>query len=214
MHGPCPSLQAMAYRASSEQERTEALAELKLGMARTTTLVERLLAIARLDSSAVGGAQESVELTGLLERARQEVSTLARERAIDLHIEAESPINVLGEARSLTSLVVNLLENALRYTPEGGRVFASVSATRNGARLTVIDTGPGIPASERTRVFERFHRVPGTKAPGSGLGLAIVKRVADLHRASVNIDDAPGGGALITVNFPPLLEQTAGLRPA
>lgn len=201
-------------RASSEQERTEALAELKLGMARTTTLVERLLAIARLDSSAVGGAQESVELTGLLERARQEVSTLARERAIDLHIEAESPINVLGEARSLTSLVVNLLENALRYTPEGGRVFASVSATRNGARLTVIDTGPGIPASERTRVFERFHRVPGTKAPGSGLGLAIVKRVADLHRASVNIDDAPGGGALITVNFPPLLEQRAGLRPA
>jgi len=201
-------------RAGSDRDRADALEELKLGMARTTTLVERLLAVARLDSGTAGLAFAPTELASLLERARQEVSPLAQERRIDLHVEAEPPVTVSGEARSLSSLMVNLLENALRYTPEGGRVFASVAATRSGARLTVIDTGPGIPPAERTRVFERFHRVPGTTMPGSGLGLAIVKRVADLHRATVLIDDAPGGGALITVDFPAAREKESALRPA
>lgn len=201
-------------RAAGEQDKAEALDELKLGMARTTTLVERLLAVARLDSGTAGLTVAPTDLAGLLERARAEVAPLAQARRIDLHIDAEPSVMVIGENRSLSSLMVNLLENALRYTPEGGRVFASVAPTRVGARLTVIDTGPGIPPAERERVFERFHRVPGTTTPGSGLGLAIVKRVAELHGATVLIDDAPGGGALITVDFPGNRTKEPALRPA
>jgi signal transduction histidine kinase len=78
----------------------------------------------------------------------------------------------------------------------------SAREARDGVLLTIMDTGPGIPESERNRVFERFYRVPGTTMSGSGLGLAIVKRVADLHAAIVSIEDAPGGGALINVLFP------------
>ncbi len=188
-------------RASDVLARQEAMAELKLGVTRTTTLVERLLAVARLDAAA-GGTLEAVELSGLLERARQEVAALATERQINLQVEGEVPALVQGEVRSLSSLVVNLLENALRYTPVGGRVFASATITRTGVRLRVMDNGPGIPVQERERVFERFYRAPGTTMQGSGLGLAIVKRVAALHGATVDIDEAPGGGALITVDFP------------
>ena len=102
----------------------------------------------------------------------------------------------------MQSLVDNLLDNALRYTPSGGRVTAALTPRRREVRLLVQDTGPGIPAEERARVFDRFYRVPGTQASGSGLGLAIVQRVVQLHGGSIDIADAAGGGAAITVVLP------------
>ena len=189
-------------RADGPLDREQALSELKSGITRTTTLVERLLAVAQLDAQQHGDARELVDLSQILRRSGQEVQALANERQIELRVESDLPALVAGEARSLSSLVVNLLENALRYTPAGGRVVGGAREARNGVLLTIMDTGPGIPIGERNRVFERFYRVPGTTMSGSGLGLAIVKRVADLHGASVSIEDAPGGGALINVLFP------------
>jgi len=197
------SLQAqLLERAATEESREEVIGELRQGIARSTTLLERLMAVARLDASDSQTEFSSLDLAPILARARQEVAALAAARHIDLIVRIADHVAIQGEARSLTGLCVNLLENALRYTPEGGRVVASVTARTPGVCLNVMDNGPGIPLAERTRVFERFYRVPGTVHPGSGLGLGIVRRVAELHGAAVEIDDAPGGGTSVRVNFP------------
>ena len=112
-----------------------------------------------------------------------------------------------GDAANLATLLANLLDNALRHTPEGGRVDVAVAEEAGRAVLSVTDTGPGIPAAERERVFERFHRgaqaddaAPGT---GSGLGLSIVRRIAEAHGATVTLDDGAGGkGLAVRVRFP------------
>ena len=189
-------------RAPDASSRDASLSELKRGIERSSVLIERLLSVARLDAEAVD-TRHPVDLAELLRRAVTEVSALAEARRALVDVKAGEPVHVAGDERSLLALVVNLLENALRHGPEGVGVHAVVERTRRGARLAVMDHGPGIPPAERARVFERFHRVPGTTTPGSGLGLAIVRRVADLHGATVRIDDAPGGGTLVEVDFPP-----------
>jgi two-component system OmpR family sensor kinase len=110
---------------------------------------------------------------------------------------------VAGERDALETLLSNLVDNALRYTPRGGRV--DVAALRDGdaAVLEVVDTGPGIPPHERERVFDRFYRVGGGDAPGSGLGLAIVRSIADRHGAQVRLAEGAGGAGLdVRVRFP------------
>jgi two-component system, OmpR family, sensor kinase len=97
--------------------------------------------------------------------------------------------------------VRNLVDNAVRYTPPWGRVRVRSRGTSQGAVLQVADSGPGIPAPERERVFDRFYRRTGSVSEGSGLGLAIVKAIADRHGAQVRIDGAPEGGLQVTVAF-------------
>ena len=104
-------------------------------------------------------------------------------------------------------LLANLLDNALRYTPKGGRIDVAVDDDAGRAVLTVADTGPGIPASDRERVFDRFHRGENVGSPpgqtGSGLGLSIVKRIADTHGARVTLESADDGpGLVVRVRFP------------
>jgi signal transduction histidine kinase len=102
-------------------------------------------------------------------------------------------------------LLANLLDNALRYTPEGGRIDVAIDDDAGHAVLSVADTGPGIPAGDRERVFDRFHRgaQAGAHPNGSGLGLSIVKRIADAHGASVTLDTgADGRGLIARVRFP------------
>ena len=95
------------------------------------------------------------------------------------------------------------MDNALRYTPAGGRVDVQAQCAGEEAVLTVSETGPGIPAAERARVFDRFHRGADAAAPGSGLGLAIVQRIADHSRATVRLEDAESGpGLRVIVQWP------------
>jgi two-component system sensor histidine kinase TctE len=128
----------------------------------------------------------------------------AYKKDIDLGFEGgEGALLIDGDAARLTELINNLLDNAIRYSPNGGRVTMRVSA--DGApRLAVSDDGPKIPVEERQRVFERFHRLLGTHTEGSGLGLAIVREIAELHGAEVSLeDDADGVGNRFIVSFPP-----------
>jgi two-component system OmpR family sensor kinase len=125
-------------------------------------------------------------------------------RGIDLGVARRgSDVIVRGEVEALRTLLSNVVDNALRYTPPGGRVDVSVYRGDEGAVAEIVDTGPGIPAAERARVFDRFYRRSGTDAPGSGLGLAIVKSIADRHGALVALDESPGGrGLRARVVFP------------
>ena len=120
---------------------------------------------------------------------------------------AAAPVTVNGDDASLRTLLSNLVDNALRYTPPGGRVDVAVAVDGNAASLSVHDSGPGIPPTEHTRVFDRFYRAPGSAdLPGSGLGLAIVQRIAERHGATIalgpGIASHAGPGLGVTVRFP------------
>jgi two-component system OmpR family sensor kinase len=109
---------------------------------------------------------------------------------------------VSGDPESLRILLSNLVDNALRYTPRGGRIDVSVDRDREDVILSVADTGPGIAAEERERVFDRFYRGEASEGSGSGLGLSIVKRIADAHGATIALG-APdnGSGLVVRVRF-------------
>ena len=112
-------------------------------------------------------------------------------------------MTVAGHADALTILVRNLVDNAIKYTLEGGTVDLEVRALQNGAELVVEDSGPGIPPEERERVFDRFYRVPGSPAGGSGLGLAIIRSIAQRHRADLTLGQSERlGGLRVTVRLP------------
>jgi two-component system OmpR family sensor kinase len=111
---------------------------------------------------------------------------------------------VEGDPATLAILLSNLLDNALRYTPRGGRIDVAVDADADAVTLSVADTGPGIAPADRERVFDRFVRGSDVSESGSGLGLSIVKRIAEAHRASIALDaPAEGSGLIVRVRFPP-----------
>jgi two-component system OmpR family sensor kinase len=112
---------------------------------------------------------------------------------------------VAGQAHALQTLVRNLVDNAIRYTPAGGRVTLEVGQDAGRALLMVSDTGPGIPLAEHGRVFDRFYRLPDAPAEGSGLGLSIVRQIADAHGAEISLGEADHGrGLRVTVRFAPI----------
>jgi two-component system OmpR family sensor kinase len=195
-------------RASDEGERQAAMSTLSSGVQRAIRLVEQMLALARQEPR-IDSQHLPLRLDDLTREVVAELVPLADAGHIDLGVAAAQPATVTGDADALRTLLRNLVDNAVRYTPPGGRVDVSVESPVPGvaaaARLTVTDDGPGIVPSERTRVFDRFYRRPGTVPPGSGLGLAIVKAIADAHGASVQLGDGPGGkGLVVSVTFPAL----------
>jgi two-component system OmpR family sensor kinase len=196
-------------RARDDTERREATVDLKHGVERATRLVEQLLALARSErASSAAASFAPVALRPLVEDCVRTYAALASERGIDLGIERADDASVNGDANALRVLIGNLIDNAVKYTPRGGRIDVSLDAsdTRH-PRIEIADTGPGIPAAERARVFDRFYRMPARDealagVSGSGLGLAIVRGIAQQHRASVRLDDASGGrGLRVSVTF-------------
>ena len=127
----------------------------------------------------------------------------AQGRHIDLGLVQADEVAVQGHREALRILVRNLLDNALKYTPEGGTVDLAVRRDGHSVELSVDDSGPGIPDADRGRVLDRFYRVPGTPSTGSGLGLAIVKAVADLHGAPLTLErSAHLGGLRVALRLP------------
>ena len=194
----------MLARASSESERAAAMATLSAGVQRAIRLIEQMLSLARQQPRGV--SRVALRLDELAREVVAELVPLADLRHIDLGVAAAAPASVSADADALRTLLRNLIDNAVRYSGEGGRVDVAVAAAdsaHGGARLTVSDDGPGIAAGERARVLDRFYRPAGSTQPGSGLGLAIVKTIAEAHGASVTLGEGPGGrGLAVTVSFP------------
>lgn len=179
--------------------------ELDAGIDRSSRIVGQLLALARTD----GGDQDimpkvRVDLSFIVSDVTAELVDQAVRKDVELIFEPPAePALVYGEQTGLRHMVSNLVENALLYTPEGGKV--RVQVLRNGTAVTfrVTDTGPGIPPDEKEKIFERFYRVNGTPGSGSGLGLSIVQEVANAHSASISITAGPGDkGTQFSVEFP------------
>ena len=202
---PLTALQLQAQlveRANTDEERSAALAELKNGLQRTSHVVQQLLTLARQEPGATDSPTAEVRLAELVRQSVVAHSPLAEAAAVDLGVaDADETLAVEGDADALRILIDNLVANAVRYTPAGGRIDV-VCARRDGAALIeVADSGPGIPEDERARVFDRFYRRGGDGQQSSGLGLSIVRTIAERHGAQVQLDDSPTGGLLARVVF-------------
>jgi len=181
-------------RVPDGSQRSEALARLKAGVERAVRLVGQLLDLARQDAAAER-PQVRVDLAALAREVVVEQSDHAVARGIDLGLDAGAA-QAQGDPHALRVALGNLVDNAIRYTPSGGKVDVRVGTEDGAAVVEVIDTGPGIPPAERERVFERFRRGEGAARTGSGLGLAIVREIAGRHGAAVELADRAGGTGL------------------
>lgn len=211
---PLTALQLQAQlveRADSAQARQEAVAKLRDGLQRLTHLVTQLLTLARHEPGTSRPAHGPVALPTLAAEVVAEMTQTALDRGIDLGLEAPADGDacvVAGDPDALRILLTNLVDNALRHAPAGGKVDVGVQAlpanAADGGRveLFVADNGPGIPPEQRARVLDRFYRLPDAPSGGSGLGLAIVAEIAQLHRATVALDDNRPG-LRVRVAFPP-----------
>ena len=190
-------------RAGDDPTRELAVRRLAAGIERAGHLVDQMLMLARHEASVAEGvalAPLDLAQSGFL--ALSDTVASAQARHIDLGVHRAESATVAGHADSLRVLVRNLLDNGVKYTPAGGTVDLSVQPTRDGALVTVEDSGPGIPETDRARVLDRFYRVSGGGATGSGLGLAIVKSIADMHGATIELDDSRRlGGLRVRVTF-------------
>jgi two-component system OmpR family sensor kinase len=175
---------------------------------RMGVLVEDMLTLARLDQLREP-THEPVDLSQIAADAAADARATAPDRAIELHV--NGPALVHGDAQQLRQVVANLVRNALVHTPPGTPVDVTVDSQDGEARLTVRDHGPGLPAGDPARLFQRFWRAEGGRARGrggAGLGLAIVNEIVTAHGGSVRATNAEDGGARFTVRLPGSLSQS------
>ncbi|MCD6734186.1 MAG: sensor histidine kinase N-terminal domain-containing protein [Burkholderiaceae bacterium] len=205
----------LAMRETDPKQLQRSLMQLVRSAARTAHLVSQLLALARTENLRDAAAMEPLDLRRLVRTLASEWADEALKRHVDFGVEDdETAAPISGQPILLRELVANLIDNALRYTPERGVVTVRTFANADEVVLEVEDDGSGIPASERAMVFERFYRMPGAPGDGSGLGLPIVREIATQHGARVEIDDGiawpaergHGAGTRISVRFPRLPE--------
>ncbi|RUV84160.1 sensor histidine kinase, partial [Mesorhizobium sp. M1A.F.Ca.IN.020.32.1.1] len=203
-------------RESAADRREEALVALQAGSGRLARLAEQLLTLSRAEPGSRRPRADRIDLTEAAREVLETHAPKAVERNIDLGLEEAGPVPVIGEGTMLREMIVNLVDNALRYTPAGGTVTVQLAAIGREGVLTVTDTGPGIPAEEREQVFERFYRIAGAAEEGSGLGLAIVREVVENAGGSVALGGAAGSGLRVEVRLPlaaPQDRPTGAVRP-
>ncbi len=191
-------------------EYQEVLANLEEEVDRLTRLVEDLLLLARAEAPQPVLQSESLELVGLLEVVADQVRPLADAKGIELILHLPEELSLHGDPDTLVRLFLNLLDNAVKYTPEGGQITlrAEVCPGEQVA-VEVTDTGRGIPAEQLAHIFERFYRADEARSRadgGSGLGLALAKWIAEAHGGSIQAQSEPGLGSTFTVRLPKLAE--------
>jgi two-component system OmpR family sensor kinase len=189
-------------RTPSEYRRT--LASVHEESQKLETVIDNLLFLSRIEAQDHRASFQDVSLDGVLLEAFEKTARLAGEKHIAYDVIKVEPVTIPGNAVLLGRLVLNLLENAIKYTPEGGKIEMSLENDDEYARLRVQDTGIGIPSESLPFIFDRFYRVDKSRSQttgGSGLGLSIVKQIADFHRAEISIQSQPCKGTTFHVQF-------------
>ncbi len=172
---------------------------------RLAKIVDALFAISRLDAGEARQERTRFDLAPLAASTTEQMSLLAEDKGITVECNAKDSVNVEGDRARIKQVVVNLLDNAIKYTPRGGSISLNVRAAEEKAILEVADTGIGIPASAQPHIFERFFRVDEARsrdAGGAGLGLAIVKSICTAHGGSVRVESVPSQGSRFKVELP------------
>jgi two-component system sensor histidine kinase QseC len=199
----------VAIRSDNETERNNALMKVIRGVDRSTHVVAQLLTLSRLNQEDALNDVKPVDLHRLATEIIAYLVPVAVEKYIEIEL-APSPENaiIMGNDIALGILIRNIVDNAIRYTPEKGEIKIQILNQNDDVILRVTDSGPGVPVELRERIFERFYRIIGTTAPGSGLGLAIVSQIAELHHAHISLSTpASGIGLQFDVAFPSMKTQ-------
>lgn len=194
----------VAHQESDPQHRNHALDQIIQGVDRTTHLVEQLLALARIDSfQQLEHKSDVVDLQQVIMESIELLSRQADHASIKLVNASNHQLPPIKGSRELiTTLLTNLIDNAIRYTPEGGIVTISTQLHNENIQLNVRDTGPGIPLTVQQRIFERFFR-NNTTVSGSGLGLSICQRIAEIHNVKISLNNCKDPSGLeVNVTFP------------
>ena len=195
------------------EEKQLAVNRLEQGLWQVSHLVQQLLILARLDPENRNTPRQLIDLNGLVKSALADHALLAESRGIDLGMVRSEEAHIIGDGDSLYCAFGNLLDNAIRYTPNGGRVDVSVWQEDGVAILEVVDSGVGISPEDLARVFDRFYRVPGNDQPGSGLGIAIAKKAADRHHGTITLSPGNDGrGLRATIKLPGVLQKNDGSK--
>jgi signal transduction histidine kinase len=162
--------------------------------------------MSRLEAGEALLERSRLDLSELVRTTAEQMSLLAEEKDIEVCCLGDDRVEIVGDRARLKQVVVNLLDNAVKYTPRGGRIWLETRRAAGRAVLEVADTGPGIPEAALPRVFDRFFRADGTRTGGAeggaGLGLAIVRLVCTAHDGTVSAGNDPAGGCRIRVSLP------------
>jgi heavy metal sensor kinase len=202
MRGELEAIVEGAYLASDVQDTAASILE---EVERLARIVEGLFAISRLDAGEAQKQTAPFDLANLAISTAEQMCLLAEDKNISITSDAPDEVIVEGDRSRLKQVVVNLLDNAIKYTPEGGKIRLSVHTRDNKAVLEVEDNGIGIPAGAQAHIFERFFRVDKARSRelgGAGLGLSIVKSICAAHGGQVDVRSADGQGSRFTVELP------------
>ncbi len=185
----------------NEEELQRRLLDMRRGVQRSGRLVAQLLRIARYEAQLSSTASRPVSLNELIKTLIAEFIPIAGQKSIDLGLVQDDMVSLLSHEDDLQVLFGNLLDNAIRYTPAGGRVDVRIARVGECAEVSVCDTGRGIPAELMDRVFDRFFRAAGEEIEGSGIGLAIVKSIVERESAHIVLENRKQGGLMVMVRF-------------
>jgi signal transduction histidine kinase len=212
LHTPLTALQANIELARNEKNasaRARYLARAHEQGQRLEALVQSLLDLSRIEAAEAKSNFDAVDYSQLVRGVGEHFASRAEQtdRSFVLDV-PKAAMRVMGNETQLRQVVINLLENAFKFTPQNGSISVALQRSENEARLTILDTGIGIPPEDLTHLFERFHR--GRNAAeytGNGLGLAIVKAIVSRHGGNVNVESQPGQGTQVNVTIPLALER-------
>jgi two-component system sensor histidine kinase QseC len=188
--------------AESPERSAEAGQGLRDGVARATHMVHQLLAFERARAEPGTEPLPQTDLCGFVRGRLASAAPLAVQRGIDIEFQSEASCSMAMHVESMAALLDNLISNAIKYSPESGKIAVRLAQREGGYRLTIADQGPGIAPALHQKVFERFYRVPGQDQSGSGLGLAIAERAAERNGGTITLSHAEDGtGLAVAVDF-------------
>ena len=206
---PVAAIRAQAEAAlakpRSREEYVEILSIIREEAQHLGHLVAQLMFLARQDAAPAPSAMETVNLDEILDAVVQQMRVLADQHRISLTLGANPAVLLRGDQTALTQLFINLVDNAVKYTPAGGQVTVASRPDRTQVHVSITDTGPGIPPEHLPRIFDRFYRVDKARSRsmgGAGLGLAIAMAVARAHGGDITVETKPGQGSVFTVTLP------------
>mgnify|MGYP000325746368 CR=1 FL=1 len=171
---------------------------------RLNRMVIELTDLARIQAGRLSMKTAAIDMGQIAATVARKLEVVAKNKNIALEVDTPRMPEIAGDGDRLVQVLNNLIDNAIKYTPNGGRVFVKTQVNRNGVEVIVADSGPGIPQSDLPRIFERFYQVDKARGPsrGTGLGLAITREIVQSHGGRIDVQSAAGKGTMFTVWFP------------
>ncbi len=199
-------LETMIYQPDMPPElQHEFMGDMNHEIDRLTGIITDLLTLTKMDSGEAGVTREKVNMTELTRETARMLQPAADRHRHELTVRAEEDVQMMGDRNKLSQILYNLMDNAMKYTPDGGRISVSLHSEDSCIRWRVRDNGIGIPREDQDHIFDRFYRVDKARSRetgGTGLGLSIVRQLVNLEGGTITVESAPGSGSEFTVTFP------------